>query len=357
VSPDPAPRREFSPPKSPRFRILAVDGGGIRGLIPALVLERLEALIKQRDPTATIASSFDLIAGTSTGGLIALALTTPGDDGEPALDPAAMIDLYTGADARQIFTRPPLERLPVVSRVSELLDPKYGLDNLRRVLEARFGERTISEALTGVLVTAYDMKERTTRFFKPWNEEGASLTCVEAGLATCAAPTYFPALELDGGALVDGGVFVNNPTIAAVIEALKRTDGDPIRPEDILVVSIGTGSYERGYEPDRVAGWGALGWILPADHSEPPLVGAMLDGQSDASHHWAHVLLNHDPGAPMAKGANLGAGPRYFRWQIDLPEPIPLDGVSESDIARLRATGEGLIAGREAEFAAVAAAL
>lgn len=348
--------REFELPANPRFRILAVDGGGIRGLIPALVLERLEASLKQRDPEATIASSFDLIAGTSTGGLIALALTTPGHNGRPALDPAGMIDLYSGAEARRIFSRPPLERLPVVSRVSELLDPKYGLDELRAVLEGRFGRRTVSEALTGVLVTAYDMRERTTRFFKPWNSDGAR-TCVEAGLATSAAPTYFPALELGGGALVDGGVFVNNPTIAAVIEALKRTGDEPIRPEDLLVVSIGTGSYERGYEPRRVAGWGALGWILPADDSEPPLVGAMLDGQSDASHHWAHVLLNHDPGSAMATGPGLGAGPRYFRWQIDLPEPIPLDGVSASDIARLKETGEDLIEARADEIEAVAQAI
>ena len=351
------PERESRPPERPGFRILAIDGGGIRGLIPAIVLERLEAEIKRTDAEATLAGSFDLIAGTSTGGLIALALTTPGEDGAPALDPAGMIELYSGPEARDIFHRPPLERLPVVGKVSELLDPRYGLDGLRRALEARFGERTVAEALTGLLLTAYDMHERTTRFFKPWNEEAGRVSCVEAGLATSAAPTYFPALELDGGALVDGGVFANNPTIAATIEALKRREGEPVRPEDVLVVSLGTGQHEHGYDPGRVAGWGALGWVLPGEGREPPLVGAMLDGQSDAAHHWAHILLNHEPGAPVAKGADLGAGPRYYRWQIELPEPLPMDGVSEADIARLREAGEALADGRAGEIEAVAAAL
>ena len=141
--------RDFEAPERPKFRILSIDGGGIRGLIPAVVLERLERLLQADSPGATLASSFDLISGTSTGGLIALGLTTPDADGGPALDPAAMIDLYSGPEAQEIFERPALERLPGIGKVSELLDPRYGLDGLRKALEARFGDRRISEALTG----------------------------------------------------------------------------------------------------------------------------------------------------------------------------------------------------------------
>ena len=183
------------------------------------------------------------------------------------------------------------------------------------------------------------------------------MRAVDAGLATSAAPTYFPALQRGEDALVDGGVFVNNPTIAATIEALKRTEGEPLRPDDLLVVSLGTGQHERGYDPGEVAGWGALGWIAPSGGAEPPLIGAMLDGQSDAAHHWAHILLNHDPGKHLAKGAEFGAGPRYYRWQIELPEALPLDGVSDRQIARLREYGEALADGRADELAAVAAML
>ncbi len=356
-SESPVPPRRFEPPERPRFRILAIDGGGIRGLIPALLLARIEQHLAALSPGATIASGFDLIAGTSTGGLIALALTTPDGEGRPAMSAAEIVDLYSGAEAREIFARPPLRRLPVLGGASDLLDPRYGLDGLERVLERRLGrEARLADALSEVLVTTYDMRSRTPRFLKRWG--GTSGTgVVEAGLATAAAPTYFPALRLDDGAFVDGGVFANNPTIAAVIEALKRREGGPLRAEDLLVVSLGTGHHETGFEPDQVAGWGSLGWILPSGGSEPPLIGAMLDGQSDSADHWAHVLLNHEPGTEPARGPELGAGPRYFRWQVELAAPLPLDGVEPEETARLRARGDALADARAAEIEAVAGVL
>jgi predicted acylesterase/phospholipase RssA len=360
MAPTSPPPRAFEAPNGAgtRFAILSIDGGGIRGLIPALVLERLERELRARDPGATLASRFGLIAGTSTGGLIALGLAMPAADGtEPAISPGEMIAIYEGDEARAIFDRPPLEDVPGVGAVSALIDPRYDLDNLRATLERRLGDRVLADALTGLLVPAYDMHRRTPRFFKPWNEEARSLRAVDAGLATAAAPTYFPAHRFGDEALVDGGVFVNNPTVAATIEALKRTGGEPLRPEDLLVVSIGTGQHELGFDSDEVAGWGALGWIAPRERSEPPLIGAMLDGQSDASDHWAHILLNHQPGTEVARGAEMGAGPRYFRWQIELPGPVPLDGTDPVQLARLREAGEALVDGRADEIAAVADAL
>jgi hypothetical protein len=83
----------------------------------------------------------------------------------------------------------------------------------------------------------------------------------------------------------------------------------------------------------------------------------MLDGQSDASDHWAHIMLNHEAGAPVARGVEQGAGPRYFRWQIELPAPLPLDGVSDAEIEDLRNCGEELASARAAEIEAVATAV
>ena len=350
------PPREFEPPQRAKLRILSIDGGGIRGLIPAIVLSRLEDLIRARQPDATLASSFDLIAGTSTGGLIALGLATPRPDGTPAMTAAAMVELYSGAQAREIFSRPPLRRVPGLGRLTDLFEPKYGLEDLRRVLEDRYGDATLSQALTGLLVTAYDMQGRQPRFLKPWQPGAEELSAVDAGLATAAAPTYFPPLRSGDATLVDGGVFVNNPAIAATIEAMKRQEGPPITAEDLLVVSLGTGQYERAYDPEDVTDWGALGWVLPTQ-GEPPLISAMLDGQSDAAHHWAHILLNHQPGTAPDRGVDLGAGPRYYRWQLNLPEPLPMDGVEPDEIDRLAACGAALRDARAAELEAVAAAL
>jgi len=349
------PPRNFEPPERGKLRILSIDGGGIRGLIPAIVLSRLEELLRARDPGASLASTFELIAGTSTGGLIALGLATP-RDGAPAMSAAEMVDLYSGEEARTIFGRPHLRRLPGLGRLVDALDPKYELDGLRTVLEGRLGDAALADALTGVVITAYDMQGRQPRFLKPWQAGAAELSAVDAGLATAAAPTYFPPLRSGDATLVDGGVFVNNPTVAATMEAMKRQEGDPIRADDLLVVSLGTGQYERAYDPDEVAGWGALGWILPTQ-GEPPLISAMLDGQSDSAHHWAHILLNHRPGAEPDRGIDMGAGPRYFRFQLHLPEPLPLDGVESGEIERIAECGRALVDARADELAAIAEAL
>ena len=349
------PPREFEPPARSRFRVLAIDGGGIRGLIPAIVLSRLEELLRERDPELNLASAFGLMAGTSTGGLIALGLASPKADGTPAMSAAEMVDLYSGPEAREIFARPPLRRLPLVDRLTDLLDPKYGLDGLRRVLAGRFGEARLADALTGLLITAYDMQGRQPRFLKPWQPGAEELPAVDAGLATAAAPTYFPPLRSGDATFVDGGVFVNNPAVAATIEAMKR-QAEPLTADDLLVVSLGTGQYERAYDPDRVREWGALGWVLPTQ-GEPPLISAMLDGQSDAAHHWAHVLLNHEPGTQPERGIDTGAGPRYYRFQLNLPEPLPLDGTGPEEIKRLLECGAALRDARAGELEAIADAL
>ncbi|MGI8632332.1 MAG: patatin-like phospholipase family protein [Solirubrobacterales bacterium] len=348
------PQRAFAPPPDDAFRILSIDGGGIRGLIPAMVLAHLEELIARERSDATLAESFDLMAGTSTGGLIALGLATPRADGRPAMRAEEMFELYRGPDARRIFSRPFYRRLPGVGRLSELLDPKYGLDSLAEVLAERYGEATLSEALCELLITSYDMKERRPRFFKRYREESARLTAIDAGLATAAAPTYFPAYSLGEEALVDGGVFASNPTIAAIVEALKRTDAGGIERDELLVISLGTGHHESGFEAEEIGGWGAAEWILPKG-GDSPLLGAIFDGQSDASDHWAHVLLNHDSEADAT--AEPGAGPHYYRFQVDLPEPIPLDATNEDQLQMLQECGWRLIEAHADELEALAEVL
>ena len=353
----PAPRFRRPDATDGAFRILAIDGGGIRGLIPALVLERLERLIRAADPDAALSECFDLIAGTSTGGLIALGLTAPGAGGRPRLDTTAMVDLYRGADARAIFDRPPPQDYPLIAHAHDLVEPKYSQGPLRALLRRRFGDGPLADAVVPTMVSAYDMYERQPKFFKSWREESRDISRVEAGLATAAAPTYFPPVDAGrDAALVDGGVFVNNPALAAVIEAVKHPDTGPLAAQGTFVVSLGTGRYEPGFRADRVARWGQLGWVLPKK-GEPPMIGAMLDGQSDAAHHWAHFMLNHEPGEEPARGDDIGRGPRYHRFQAELPRGLPLDGVRGDQIRQLEASAQRLIEARLPELEAVAGAL
>jgi predicted acylesterase/phospholipase RssA len=181
---------------------------------------------------------------------------------------------------------------------------------------------------------------------------------VDVGLATSAAPTYFPSHELDRRVLVDGGVFAANPVVAAVAEALKRRGEDPtdIVPQELLVVSLGTGHYESGFEQKRVRGWGRIGWVWPRQ-GEPPLISTFLDGQSDAAHHWADVLLNHEPGRAIVDPAEMGRGPRYHRFQVRLRRGLSLDDASPGSLAELDQAAARLLADRDQELAALAARL
>jgi hypothetical protein len=205
------------------------------------------------------------------------------------------------------------------------------------------------------------MAEPGPHFFKRWRaremaERDASM--VDVGMATSAAPTYFPSRGLDRKALIDGGVFAANPSVAAVVEALKRRDTEPhdLLPGELLVVSLGTGHFEVGQPQSEVKGWGRLGWIWPR-RDDPALIAAFLDGQSDAAHHWAEVLLNHEPGRATPEPAEQGRGPRYYRLQTKLPRGTSLDDAGARSLADLSAAADRLLAERDAELRELAGRL
>jgi uncharacterized protein len=329
-----------------RFRILSVDGGGIRGLIPALVLQELETRLRKRRPDAALVDYFDLIAGTSTGGLIALGLTNP-----VRLDSAKLVALYRERGP-EIFRRSLGQKLRTVWGWT---GPKYSPETLSAVLTDELGSARLSDALREIVVVAYDMAQPGPRFFKRWQAIAASerdLSMVEVGLATAAAPTYFPAVGIASAALVDGGVFAANPTIAGVVEALKRTTDPPapLVPHDLLVLSLGTGRHVDRYSEPEVRGWGRLGWIWPRA-SGPALLEAIFDGQSRAADHWAHMLLNHEPGRQPAE--EFGRGSRYWRFDPELPRPLALDDASEATLADLSAAAAQVIEARSADLDAL----
>ena len=343
------------------FRILSVDGGGIRGLIPALVIAELERRLQERaGEEARVCDYFHMFAGTSTGGLIALGLTAPDRSRptRPRVSASELAALYVD-DGPGIFRRSLGHRL---ATLWGLTGPKYTLAPLERAVRTRLGTSTLAEALREVIVASYDMTGREPYFFKRWRARESAAhdppvpsarnrPIVDAALATSAAPTYFPSHELDGRALVDGGVFAANPVLAAIAEALKRVEGSArLAAEDLLAVSIGTGVHEDGFSQREVSRWGKLGWILPHG-DEPPVLSAVLDGASDGADHWAHMLLNHSPGDGAPDPAEIGRGPRYFRLQVRLQQPIALDDAGEDALRRkLPDAAKALIAAHDDEL-------
>lgn len=311
----------------PDFRILSVDGGGIRGLISALTIAEIEKRLSEKTgKEVRVSDYFHLFAGTSTGGLIALALTSP-----KRVSATELTSFYT-EDGPQIFHRGLWHK---IASLWGFIRPKYTLGPLRESVEGRLGTSKLSEATRDILVTSYDMTGSEPYFFKRWraleNRE-RDFPIAEAALATSAAPTYFPSHGLGDSALVDGGVFAANPSVAAIAEALGRQSDEPARlkPDDLLLVSIGTGEFATGYSQRKVSKWGELGWVLGGD--EPPITDAMLGGSSDGADYWAHMLLNHAPGEAIPTPEELGRGPRYYRLQVKLPEPIAMDDASHETL-------------------------
>src|SRR5215211_1475232 len=256
------------------FRILSVDGGGLRGLVPALLLldleERLEAKSGERRP---LSDYFHLFAGTSTGGLISLGLTArdPEQPDRPSMNAEELVALYRER-AAAIF--PPRFRLLRLLR--SMVMPKFSNKGLRKAVDEEIGDYLLSTALRDVVVTAYDMTAHEPRYLKRWRaREPGQLdpTMADAAMATSSAPTYLPPWPLGGDALVDGGVFAANPTMAAIAEALdrKRDPPAPVGLDDLFVVSLGTGYFRAKYTPRRLRAWGALAWVQPRG-SEPALM-------------------------------------------------------------------------------------
>jgi uncharacterized protein len=353
--------RAGDPAPSDRFRILSVDGGGIRGLIPALVIADLERRLQESaGPDARVADYFHMFAGTSTGGLVALSLTVPDmpeRPDRPLMSAAALADVYT-TDGPRVFHRSLWQKLRTLWG---WLGPKYRPDALEQTVTNRLGTTaTLADALRELIVLAYDMTDREPYLFKRWRareEEAQNRSLVDAALSTSAAPTYFPSHEVEGDALVDGGVFAANPTIAAVVEALKRRSDEPhdLTPDDLLVVSIGTGLHETHYSQAEVSGWGKLGWILPQE-GEPPILATVLGAASDGVDQWAETLLNEPP-TPDLPTEEIGRGPRFFRLQVPLDPPIALDDASATALAALESAANRLIADHEDELAEITARL
>ena len=318
------------------MRILSIDGGGIRGLIPALVLAELE-----RQTGRAVADCFDLIAGTSTGGILALGLAKPGLDGRPHYRAQDLANLYLREGGR-IFHEGTFRRLtnPMGIRAA-----KYPAEGIEEVLQDYFGEARLKEALTELLVTAYDIEKRDPFFYRSRRaglDPRYDVPMRLAARATSAAPTYFEPAEVqwpgERDLLVDGGVFANNPALCAYAEACQRLreTGDP--GGEILLVSLGTGSYTRPYRYEEARTWGVAGWARP-------ILDVIFDGVGDTVDYQLRQLL-----PPGADGA-----PRYHRFQTTLdPDLSDMDDASPGHLEGLHRMAERILTDQAREIEALA---
>lgn len=212
------------------FKILSIDGGGIKGLYSAKIIEHLEDKYK-----CLVSDHFDMICGTSTGGLIALALALK----LPSKDICKFYEDY----GRQIF--PYRTKIGGIVRQA-LWFGKYSDKPLKSALEQIFGDKKISDLKNLVCIPSYSITDAKPWVFKYDHKEGQldrdnKALCVDVALATTAAPTYFPLSEIpyyDSKQFIDGGVWANNPTMVGVIEALTYFVGKDKQFDSIQVLSV-----------------------------------------------------------------------------------------------------------------------
>ncbi|MCL2560067.1 MAG: patatin-like phospholipase family protein [Turicibacter sp.] len=242
-----------------KIRVLAIDGGGIRGIIPAGVLAHIEKLLREisKNKEAHISDYFDLIAGTSTGGILTALLLHP-DKKYRATD---MTALYVN-HGEAIFTRNLATR--TVDRLG-LFNPLYQHEPLEGLLQTYLGDIKISELVRPALLPTYNIETGVATFVSGLRvNEKPEYDCKVRDVlrATTAAPTYFAPTQKQRGAFIDGGMFANNPALCAYVEASKFPSGPSSK--DIMLLSLGTGSINRSYPFDQARKWGRLNWVRPA---------------------------------------------------------------------------------------------
>ncbi|MEW6611465.1 MAG: patatin-like phospholipase family protein [Pseudomonadota bacterium] len=294
-----------------RYRILCLDGGGIRGLIAAIWLQQLEQKLN-----APLREHFDLVAGTSTGNLLACAVSL----GLPAERIVALYfergsAVFPGTAAR-LWSR--------ASRIfSEGLSaPRYDGKGLEKALKRVFAKTRFGElAIKPTLVFTYDTFNREPVVFKNTKPEHLELPVWEICKASCSAPTYFPAHVMKLGKartpLIDGGVAANNPTACAIAEGVRvnkgRPAGERAEIDDFVVASFGTGELTRPIDIAEAREWGALEWAVP-------IIDVLFDGSTDAVNYIATQILDDD---------------RYFRFQTRLDAAY--DDMDNADATNLNA--------------------
>ncbi|KAF8006911.1 hypothetical protein BT93_K1031 [Corymbia citriodora subsp. variegata] len=280
--------------------ILSIDGGGIRGLIPGTILNFLESELQKLDgEDARIADYFDVISGTSTGGLVTAMLTTPDENNRPVFAAKDIKDFYL-KHCPKIFPQDSCPFKPVMKMIKVVAGPKYDGKYLHSIVREELGDKRLHQTLTNVVIPTFDIKSLQPTIFSSYQvkkDPSVDALLSDICISTSAAPTYLPAHKFEtkdptGNMrefnLIDGGVAANNPTLIAMGEVTKAIVGGspdffPIKPMDyrrFLVISLGTGTgkIEGKYTANEAAKWGVLGWLTSGGS---PLIDVFTQASAD----------------------------------------------------------------------------
>ncbi len=291
------------------FKILAIDGGGFRGVYSAHLLKRMEA-----EFGIDWCDDFHLLAGTSTGSIIAAGLALGKSAGE-------VLDMYAKHGAK-IFRKPLGPRCGIFAS-------KYPKSSLRSVLDEFFGDVRLGEIKTPLIIPATDIGNGCVHVFKSAYDQGfvrdLEVRVADAVLASCSAPTYFPPMLLPGKKpylLADGGLWANSPSLVAAIDAKRRLNADL---GDLKILSIGTGKAKQFYPIKRFKRHGLFGWGLATRWGRSKFIQMLMNLQSETANNMVGLLLNQD---------------QILRLNFESDKSLPLDCPKEFDDLVTRADRE-----------------
>ncbi|XP_030538857.1 patatin-like protein 1 [Rhodamnia argentea] len=282
--------------------ILSIDGGGVRGIIPGVMLDYLEAQLQELDgEDARLAHYFDVIAGTSTGGLITAMLTAPDAHNCPLFAAKDIVPFYL-ENCPKIFPQGCGSLGSILNTLKSMMGPKYNGVYLHELIRKLLGTTRLHDSLTGLVIPTFDIKKLEPVLFSSYEVSTHSFLDAQVSdicIGTSAAPTYLPAHyfkkeDKDGRVhefnLIDGGMVANNPTLVAISEVTKQLlkehpDFLDIKPPmdytRLLVISLGTGSdtSELKYDAKKASKWGLLSWLY--ENNSSPLIDVYTKASAD----------------------------------------------------------------------------
>lgn len=331
---------------SKKVRILSIDGGGIRGIMPGVVLTYIEEqLMAKEGGHVRLSDYFDLLVGTSTGGILACTYLIPERDNKgkatlrPRFTARQAVDLYMerGDD---IFD---INFWQKIKSKGGLADEKYDASELEEALNDYYGDTLLSELLRPCLITSYDIRNRRAHFFSQIDARATNthdFPVKEVARATSAAPTYFEVARVKSVfgtpyPLIDGGVFANNPAMCAYAEArginFSTVLNDPEKPDrpyakDMIIVSVGTGSTFKPYEYSKAKDWGVIQWLQP-------LIDIMMSGNAETVTYQLHKIWDTTDNPD-----------HFIRLAPDLYEANPeMDDASVNNLNALNEAGKKFV--------------
>lgn len=283
------------------FKILSIDGGGIRGIYPAHILQCVEERLQ-----INLFDTFDMIAGTSTGSIIAAGVAT----GLPAAD---IVKMYKD-NAAKIFRKKQFlcMRGTLKDKIQPMFGSMYDAQSLERVLTNIFQDKKLGDIKKPLLIPSTDISNGCVHvlksgYCKSFTRDNKVMV-KDAVLASCSAPLYFDPYKLDHYLTVDGGLWANNPALAAVIEAQKKLN---ICQDDIQILSIGTGHSKTMYGTSASRKWGFInGW------KHKKFINFILSLQSQSAMNYVQLML-HDE--------------QVKRINFESDQELPLDDISMLD--------------------------